>query len=59
MKTTLQALIKRGLREVIRRRQHAPRFRLRAASFGGDGLVAGRSLRDWAPIRDLIYEARK
>jgi len=56
-KTTLRALIERGLRMAISRRP-PERFTLRDASFGGDGLVAGRSLRDWETIRDLIYSER-
>ena len=58
-KTTLRALIERGLRIAISRRPPTgERFTLRDASFGGDGLVAGRSLRDWETIRDLIYSER-
>jgi hypothetical protein len=56
-KTTVRALIERGLRSVVAGRQPA-RFTLRAAAFRGDGLVAGRSLRDWEAIRDLSYSER-
>jgi len=58
-RTTVKDLIEKGLRAEIRAR--APRrrgFRLRAASFRGDGLVTGRSLRDWDAIRDLAYSER-
>ena len=56
-KTTVRALIERGLRSVVVGRQPA-RFTLRTAAFRGDGLVAGRSLRDWEAIRDLSYSER-
>ena len=56
--TTVRALIERGLRAVIDHRRPAARFALRQASFRGDGLVAGTSLRDWDAIRDLTYSER-
>ena len=57
-RTTVRALIERGLRGVVSDRRPAARFTLRTAGFRGDGLVAGRSLRDWAVIRDLSYSER-
>jgi len=57
-RTTVRALIERGLRAVLRERRPASRFALRNAAFRGDGLVAGRSLRDWETIRDLSYSER-
>jgi hypothetical protein len=58
-RTTVRALIERGLRTVLGgRRPAAARFALRRASFHGDGLVAGRSLRDWDVIRDASYSER-
>ena len=57
-RTTVRALIERGLRTVIGGRRSSGRFVLRNASFRGDGLVAGRSLRDWDTIRDLSYSER-
>jgi hypothetical protein len=56
-KTTVRALIERGLRSVVRGRSK-DRFVLRDAGFRGDGLVAGRSLSDWETIRDLGYSER-
>jgi hypothetical protein len=56
--TTVRALIERGLRSVVRGRRSPTRFTLRRAAFRGDGLVAGRSLRDWESIRDLSYSER-
>jgi hypothetical protein len=57
-RTTVRALIERGLRSVIGARRSSGRFVLRSAGFRGDGLVAGRSLRDWDMIRDLSYSER-
>jgi hypothetical protein len=57
-KTTVRALIERGLRAVVSGQRHHGRFALRRASFRGDGLVAGRSLGDWEAIRDLAYSER-
>ena len=56
--TTVRALIERGLRSVVGGRRPAARFVLRKAGFRGDGLVAGRSLRDWETLRDLSYSER-
>jgi hypothetical protein len=57
-RTSVKALIERGLRLVVRDRMRRGAFRLRRASFEGDGLVAGRSLSDWAAIREQIYAER-
>ena len=57
-KTTVRALIERGLRAVVSGQRQGGRFVLRRASFRGDGLVAGRSLGDWEAIRDLAYSER-
>ena len=57
-RTTVRALIERGLRLVVSEPSRRRRFKLRPASFEGDGLVAGRSLQDWAAIRDQIYAER-
>jgi ribosomal protein S5 len=57
-KTTVRALIERGLRAVVSGRRDGERFTLRRASFRGDGLVAGRSLADWETIRGLAYSER-
>jgi hypothetical protein len=55
--TTVKALIERGLRLVVSERRRRG-FKLREASFNGDGLAAGQSLQDWAAIRDQIYTER-
>lgn len=56
--TTVRVLIERGLRAVLNPRRQAGAFALRQASFRGDGLAAGLSLRDWDAVRDLIYSER-
>jgi hypothetical protein len=57
-RTTVKALIERGLRAVVAGQKRGERFVLRRAAFRGDGLVSGRSLQDWAAIRDAIYSER-
>jgi hypothetical protein len=56
--TTLRALIEEGLRRIVTERERTGPFRLRRASFKGDGLqyaVAGSS---WDRLRDIGYEGR-
>ena len=56
--TTLKALIEEGLRRIINDRERPATFRLRKATFKGDGLqphVAGAS---WEQIREMSYEGR-
>lgn len=53
---TLRALVEEGLRRVLRE-DAAPRpFRLRRASFGGQGRAA--DAREWNAVRELIYPGR-
>lgn len=40
-KTTMRALVESGLRREIEERRHRAEFRLRDASFGGNGLQPG------------------
>ena len=57
--TTLRALVEAGLRRVLaERRGKAAPFRLRDASFRGDGLQPGVATGSWEAIRDAIYEGR-
>jgi len=53
--TTVRALIEEGLRILLARRRAGRAFRLRDASFDGDGLQPGVDW-SWDSIRDLIYE---
>ncbi|UCC75085.1 MAG: DUF2191 domain-containing protein [Gemmatimonadota bacterium] len=57
-RTTLRALIEEGLRSVLERRQKRGGFRLRRASFRGNGLQAEVREGSWERVRDLIYEGR-
>jgi hypothetical protein len=54
----MKALVEEGLRRIISERQRRGKFRLRKASFKGEGLqphIAGAS---WDQIREQIYEGR-
>jgi ABC-type microcin C transport system duplicated ATPase subunit YejF len=56
--TTVRALIEEGLRRVVGERQQRTAFRLRRASFGGQGLRADVQDGSWQQIRALAYEGR-
>lgn len=53
--TTVRSLVEEGLRSAITRRGEAKAFRLRPASFRGDGLRPDVCLERWDEIRALIY----
>ena len=58
-RTTVKVLLEQGLRTVLRARTPARAgFKLRKVTFRGNGLVSGRSLRDWDAIRDAAYSER-
>jgi hypothetical protein len=55
-KTTVRALVEEGLRKVIEERKQGRGFKLRRATFKGQGLqpeVAGAT---WERLREMIYE---
>ena len=54
--TTIRALIERGLRSALAERQGAREFRLRKATFTGEGLQPGVPDATWEWIRDRVYE---
>jgi hypothetical protein len=56
--TTVKALVEQGLRTVVAARRRKGAFRLRDASFGGEGLQAELSGATWERVRDLAYEGR-
>lgn len=56
--TTVRSLVEEGLRLAIARHQEGPGFRLRNASFRGDGVRADVSLERWDEVRGLIYGGR-
>lgn len=54
--TTVRALVETGLRHVVAERQgHYAVFKLRDASFDGDGIAPELSDASWETIRDLAY----
>ena len=56
---SLRALIEEGLRLVVRhRRAKSGTFRLRKASFRGEGLQAGLEAASWEEIRRQTYSGR-
>jgi len=56
-KTTVRALVEAGLRRELKERQQRRDFRMRDASFEGQGLQPGVGA-DWERLRDLAYEGR-
>lgn len=58
-KRSLRSLIEEGLREVLKRRRAGRgAFRLRKASFGGEGLHPDAGTGEWPEIRARIYQGR-
>jgi hypothetical protein len=55
---TVKALVELGLRRVIAEKKSATVFRLRKASFKGDGLQPGVKDAAWDRLRELAYEGR-
>jgi hypothetical protein len=56
--TTLRALVEQGLRQVVSEKKKDKPFRLRDASFKGNGLHPDVANLSWDEIRDLVYEGR-
>jgi len=57
--TSLRALIEEGLRHALAARRAAKsRFRLRRASFSGNGLSPEFEGESWPTVRDAIYRER-
>lgn len=57
--TTLRQLVEAGLRHAVaQRKRQAEPFKLRDASFGGDGLAKELEPVGWRQIRALAYEGR-
>jgi hypothetical protein len=55
---TLRMLIERGLRRVVVETKQSQPFKLRDASFEGQGLQAEFRNASWEQLRELIYEGR-
>lgn len=56
--TTLRALVELGLRQVIETRKRGGAFRLRKASFRGEGLQTPAKDLSWEQLRELAYGDR-
>lgn len=56
---TVRTLIEQGLRQVVaQRKQRRSPFRLRKATFKGQGLTAEARAAGWGRLRELAYEGR-
>jgi len=55
---TVRQLIEQGLRQVIAQRKEERHFRLRKATFKGDGLTTEAKGAGWDRLRELAYEGR-
>jgi hypothetical protein len=55
---TLRTLVERGLRRVVIETKPRAPFKLRCASFKGEGLQADVRDASWGRLRDLAYEGR-
>lgn len=58
-RTTVRALVELGLRQVLAQKvSRYGDFRLRDATFKGEGLAPGVSGENWERIREIAYEGR-
>lgn len=57
-RTTVRALIVEGLRRVLAERKQRGAFRLRKATFRGDGLQPDLVGAPWERVRDRAWEGR-
>jgi hypothetical protein len=57
-RTTLRVLIVEGLRRVLTERRSPAGFRLRKATFKGNGLQPELAGAPWDRLRDMAYEGR-
>ena len=55
---TLRALIERGLHRLVQEQERSGKFKLRRASFAGEGLQSGFREESWEKIRDAAYRDR-
>jgi len=56
--TTLRALVELGLRQVLEARKRGGAFRLRKATFRGQGLQPEAKELSWEQLRELAYGER-
>ncbi len=57
-RTTIKALVEEGLRRTIDERKKKCVFRLRKATFKGNGLQPDGLAASWEKIREMSYEGR-
>ena len=57
-RTTIKALIEEGLRRTIDQRKKIRGFRLRKATFKGNGLQSDAAAASWEKIREMSYGDR-
>jgi hypothetical protein len=57
-RTTVKALIERGLRHALAERENTCEFRLRDARFKGEGLQSEMADATWERMREHVYEGR-
>jgi len=55
-RTTLKALVAEGFRRIVSERQKKAAFRLRQATFHGQGLKAQLADACWEQVRELAYQ---
>lgn len=55
---TLRALVELGLRQVLEAKERGGAFRLRKASFRGEGLQSAAKHLSWEQVRELAYGDR-
>jgi Arc/MetJ family transcription regulator len=56
--TTVRAYVEEGLRRILSERKNRSRFRLRKATFKGEGLQSEVQDATWERIRNTIYQGR-
>jgi hypothetical protein len=54
--TTLRALVEQGLHQVLTARKTGAKFKLRDASFRGNGLQSQAQSANWERLREMAYE---
>ena len=57
-RTTVKALIEEGLRRVLGEHKKTRKFRLRKATFKGEGLQQEMAGVSWETLRERAYEGR-
>jgi Arc/MetJ family transcription regulator len=56
--TTIRSYVEQGLRRIVAERKSRGLFRLRKATFKGNGLQPGAQDATWERIRETIYQGR-